>query len=227
MDDSKFISLPRELRNKVYAYLSPPTIISSIIGILQTCKQIRAEAEEEIVRNGNQFLSLLEREYSEVLSALVLIDKPSKLQDYAVMRIRLPVYGVISPDHKLITHFNLAELAPLPTKEFRIELYIDRPNLDPSIDSQYRLHCYIVSVMFYYFAEDRRRRKYDDVAGATKLVKLTADTFVFDFSSVWYAEDTAARIGRHCAKWGEFSREIEIKHTAGKEVRVVWAKRWI
>ncbi|KAF1994254.1 hypothetical protein P154DRAFT_539767 [Amniculicola lignicola CBS 123094] len=92
MSTCGFLTLPGEIRNHIYFFLSPPMGPLSTIGFLCTSKQIRQEAKPKILHHRLQHISMLEMEYSRILSAPVTTPKPTTVQEYSTHGFVVKMY---------------------------------------------------------------------------------------------------------------------------------------
>jgi hypothetical protein len=85
-----FLSLPGELRNRIYGLCTPLTAhVEEFSGLRSASKQIRAEYETEAVRTMRKYLETIEKNWPH--SQELRITPPEKFSELADVTILLPV----------------------------------------------------------------------------------------------------------------------------------------
>jgi hypothetical protein len=82
MDSFRFFALPPELRVMIYAYLGPPTIANTpdYCGLRQTCRLLRNEYDNEVLRTLRRAYQRANSGYSFTLFSLDLRSLEVRLQ---------------------------------------------------------------------------------------------------------------------------------------------------
>ncbi|KAF1996947.1 hypothetical protein P154DRAFT_537607 [Amniculicola lignicola CBS 123094] len=217
------LSVPSEIRLAIYKYLYLAAPLSSALGLLYSCRTINEEAVPEFIDMGKGYIYNLEKEYSEALSAPVIIKMPTSIRDYDSMWISLPVSGFLYRNDNL-SKLNMDAFMSLPFKELRVELYIDKLNLRPYVDPYYQRMLDLVTILYNYPVKEWRRRQTQLQEGGIEASRsiLMAKTLVFDYTIFDCPPFFMGRMSRYAEKLDRLGNTIRVVPHGYKGVEMFW-----
>jgi len=89
---TSFLNLPGEIRNEIYARISPTEVLSRLtVDFVMSCKQVHTEAEAIILKSVHAFLSSVENDCMKQHAVPLRILRPQSYQELQRLTIRLPL----------------------------------------------------------------------------------------------------------------------------------------
>ncbi|KAF1996948.1 hypothetical protein P154DRAFT_579439 [Amniculicola lignicola CBS 123094] len=125
-----FLSLPAELRFRIYYFLSPPqTPTSDAIGILLSCKEILEEAAPEFVKHMKRHLEVCKVDLRRTLRGPVQISNPTNLHECNSVHVALPIQQLFS--EQSYRRICFSDILSLPLRKLTFSLHRTSANTRP------------------------------------------------------------------------------------------------